>query len=506
MSRRGFLLTRLRIPVQTKYKGQNAYAAHVVVSSPTRIRIMELTTRLVVAIVCWLCALESAASTQPLSILISAFPAAGHITPAANLGEELVRRGHSVTLCTLETEGSDMARKKAEAGGMTYSSAGNASFSVAQIQDTLAATDLENKSLSSIKKAISEGMKTLDWFPEVANKIGKHLDHQNLTEYNMIIATEFLAPMTACLSRKWNIPAMILSSTLQYQSEHLPPWPFPPHYMYKRGTLFTSDNLNFFRRFLATLYRPLLHLALDRMLIRPMVNNFEFECPDTSYSFLRYFPGTNAPQIVPTTIGFEYPRIISSLTHYVGPILSKRPQEISSELQDWLDGKPKSSVILISMGSLAPLTQERGRIIVESILSTNHSVVWSLRDKNRFILEGMELDKDRFYISKWIPQVAILKHLATGMALLHGGMNGIHEAMSYGVSVIVIPFMSDQGDVAARVHHSGVGVQILKEYLTKETLTAAIQHIQEGKNNWKQEALLTKHLCDAHHLFVWRPK
>ncbi len=442
---------------------------------------MELRSKFIAAILCWLCALEGAISARPLSILIASFPAAGHITPSANIGEELVRRGHSVTLCTLETEGSDMARKRAELGGMTYSSAGNASFSVAQMQDIFVATDLENKSLSNIKKAISEGMKVWGWLPEVANKIGKHLNHQNLTEYDMVISTEYLAPMTACLSRKWNVPAMILSTTLQYQGGHMPPWAFPPHYMYKRGTLFTSDNLNFFRRFLATLFRPIIKLSLDHMLVRSIINNLEFECPGAPYSVLRSFPGTNAPQIVPTSIGFEYPRIISSLTHYVGPILSKLPQDVPIELQDWLDEKPRSSVILISMGSLAPLTRARGRIIIESILSTNYSVVWSLRDKNRFILEGMELDEERFYISKWIPQAAVLKHLATGIAFLHGGMNGIHEAISYGVPIIVMPFTADQGDISARVHHSGVGVQILKEHLTKETLTSAIQHIQEGK-------------------------
>jgi UDP:flavonoid glycosyltransferase YjiC (YdhE family) len=442
---------------------------------------MELRSKFIAAILCWLCALEGAISARPLSILIASFPAAGHITPSANLGEELVRRGHSVTLCTLETEGSDLARKRAELGGMTYSSAGNASFSVAQMQDIFVATDLENKSLSNIKKAITEGMKVWGWLPEVANKIGKHLNHQNLTEYDMVISTEYLAPMTACLSRKWNVPAMILSTTLQYQSGHMPPWAFPLHYMYKRGTLFTSDNLNFFRRFLATLFRPIIKLSIDHLLVGSIINGLEFECPGAPYSVLRYFPGTNAPQIVPTTIGFEYPRIISSLTHYVGPILSNLPQEVPVELQDWLDKKPRSSVILISMGSLARLTRARGRIIVESVLSTNYSVVWSLRDKNRFILEGLELNKERFYISKWIPQAAILKHLATGIAFLHGGMNGIHEALSYGVPIIVMPFSADQGDLAARVHHSGVGVQILKEYLTKETLTAAIQHIQEGK-------------------------
>ena len=408
-----------------------------------------------------------------------------------------------MTLCTIETEGSDLARKKAEAGGMTYLSAGNASFSVSQMQDMFQITDtvVENKSVGNWKKAISEGMKVMNWFPEVANKIGKYLDHQNLTEYDMIISTEYLAPMAACLSKKWNVPAIILSTTLQYQSEHLPPWPYPPHFMYKRGTLYTTDNLNFFRRFLSSLYRPLFHLAFDWMLVRKIVNSFEFQCPNSTYSFLRYFPGTNAPQIVPTTIGFEYPRILSSLTHYVGPILSKQPQAIPSELQNWLDSKPRSSVILISMGSLAPLTRERGRIIIESVLSTNYSVVWSLRDKNRFILDGIELDKERFYVSKWIPQAAVLKHLAMGMAFLHGGMNGINEAISSGVPVITMPFAADQGDASARVHHSGVGIQILKGYLTKETLTAAIHHIQEGKS--KQEACDSSRYKACYTIYFW---
>ena len=72
------------------------------------------------------------------------------------------------------------------------------------------------------------------------------------------------------------------------------------------------------------------------------------------------------------------------------------------------------------------------------------------------------------------------------MAFLHGGMNGINEALSSGVPVIVMPFSSDQGDVAARVHHSGAGIQILKEYLSKESLTSAIRDIQDGKLSYLQ--------------------
>ena len=426
--------------------------------------------------------MNSAANAQPLSILIVAFAAAGHVTPAANLGEELVRRGHKVTLCTTDTEGTSLPKEKAEAAGMTYLSAGNSSFTVAQFQNVVEISGLENKSVSSIYTAVREGTKVLSWVPDTCNAIGKALDHENLTDYDIIVSTEYVSQVTACMSRKWNIPAIVLSTTFQFQGEHLPPWPFPPPFLNKRGSLFTTDNLSFVRRFLTVLFKPLSYVIFDYLLVKSVVNRFEFECPNSSYSFIKYFPGTNAPQIVPTAIGFEYPRLISSLTHYVGPVLSKQPQNIPKDLQEWLDSKPKRSVILISMGSVAPLTHKRGQVIVKSVLSTNLSVVWSLRERNQFILNGLEIDKKRFYISKWIPQAAILKHPVTAMAFLHGGMNGINEAISCGVPIIVMPFTSDQGDTSARVHHSGAGIQILKEYLTKETLTAAIKDIQEGKN------------------------
>ena len=443
---------------------------------------MERLKLLSLLLLYWWCVLDSAANAQPLSILIIAFPAAGHVTPAANLGEELVRRGHKVTLCTTDTEGTSLPKEKADAAGMTYLSAGNSSFTVAQFQNMIEISGLENKSVSSIYTAVREGTKVLSWIPDTCNAIGKALDHENLTDYDIVVSTEYVTQVMACMSRKWNIPAIVLSTTFQFQGEHLPPWPFPPPFLNKRGSLHTTDNLSFVRRFLTVLFKPLSYVVYDYIFVRNVISSFEFECPNSSYSFMKYFPGTNAPQIVPTAIGFEYPRLISSLTHYVGPVLSKQPQDIPKDLQEWLDSKPKRSVILISMGSVAPLTHKRGQVIVKSVLSTNLSVVWSLRERNQFILNGLEIDKKRFYISKWIPQAAILKHPVTAMAFFHGGMNGINEAISCGVPIIVMPFTSDQGDTCARVHHSGAGIQILKEYLTKETLTAAIKDIQEGKN------------------------
>ena len=55
----------------------------------------------------------------------------------------------------------------------------------------------------------------------------------------------------------------------------------------------------------------------------------------------------NIPQIVQTVIGFEFPRTISPLSEYVGPILSKSPVPLSEGLEIWLKNKPEKSVLYI---------------------------------------------------------------------------------------------------------------------------------------------------------------
>ena len=191
---------------------------------------------------------------------------------------------------------------------------------------------------------------------------------------------------------------------------------------------------------------------------------------------------------MPTVIGFEYPRTISPLTHYVGAILSKNPQNMSTELETWLDSKPERSVAFVSMGSVAQLSAEHGKAIVIAIQVTGHSAIWSPRENNRYILEGLELDKERFSILSWVPQLAVLQHKAISLAILQGGMNGVHEAIYFGVPVITVPFVNDQADVSARVDHHGVGIQLLRSHLTTNNLVASINTLESGRIlSWEGE-------------------
>ena len=414
---------------------------------------------------------SSRGENRRLSILIISNPFPGHLMPPSVLGEELVRRGHNVTLCTTPMSGSDLVYKLALRAGMTFVSAGEGYLSYSEFQAVFATVGLGNATED-------DHWKVFNIHPDTSIRMGNFLDQDNITNYDMIIATERLAPVTACLSKKWGIPGIVLGTTHQHQLHLLPEWPFPPFYTKKRGSLRTSDDMTFTERMYAYLF-----ITYSGLYNRFYKNRFEFVCPDPAvdYSYMNSYIGTRAPHIIPTALGFEYPRTMTPLTHYVGPMLSKQRQVLPTDLQQWLDSKPDGSVIMISMGSLAQLTHDQGRIIVSAIRLTNYSVVWSLREKNRDILEGLELDKDRYFLSKWLAQVAVLNHSAVRMAIVHGGMNGVHEAIAYGVPIIVIPFWNDQGDVAARLHNSGAGIQILRNQLSVETLWAAISRIHHGR-------------------------
>ena len=71
------------------------------------------------------------ANTGPatsLSVLLVTYPYPGHLIPTAALGEELVRRGHNVSLCTtiLHMDGAlNMESKVAERSGLNLLSAGS---------------------------------------------------------------------------------------------------------------------------------------------------------------------------------------------------------------------------------------------------------------------------------------------------------------------------------------------------------------------------------------------
>ena len=190
-----------------------------------------------------------------------------------------------------------------------------------------------------------------------------------------------------------------------------------------------------------------------------------------------FLPDEFHPSLMYTAVGVEYARPSYPGVHMVGPVLRRNVPPLHADLQQWLKGKGEGEVVFISMGTTALATEKMARSFVKGISVTKYSVIWSLRESNRNVLKGLEIDSSQFFITKWVSQVAVLQHTAVGLSILHCGTGGIHEALYFKVPIICIPFWFDQFSWANRIRDQGLGVVLYAEEVSPEKITQSIRQI-----------------------------
>ena len=405
-----------------------------------------------------------------LSVLIMSTPAAGHIAMPIALGQELARRGHNVTLFTAQLVGYDYPRLKAEGAGLGYAGP-RVDVSYEALQQLEQETSVSSSNESSLSLGYRKVSVLIPALQEIMRATEVVLDSPSLKEYDIVIASEFAIPIAVCLTHNWAVPLVAFASVMDVLTQQTPSWPFPGY----SGR--SSDDLDFAGRLLSTIERQTMVTLLPLLakLLLWKVSNCAVTMQDVVLA-----PGVTIPHLIPTAIGFEYPRPISPLTTYTGPYMSLATDPLPGDIQMWLDRHPTGSVVYISMGTVAFLTQEAARAIVEGLDATGYNAVWSLRKKNRAILDGLEVNDKKILLLDWAPQLAILRHRSIRMAILHGGMNGVQEALHSGVPIIVLPVFGDQPANAAKVAHHGFGIRMNYENLTSLKIAESIRKIEKG--------------------------
>ena len=127
------------------------------------------------------------------------------------------------------------------------------------------------------------------------------------------------------------------------------------------------------------------------------------------------------------------------------------------------------------MGSFLIVSREQVVTILNPVVMTQYSTVWALRTKTEDALVGLNIDKDRIFITKWAPQLSVLGHRAICMAILHGDSNGLHEALYNEVPPIVIPTTGNQIANAGGVHYQNLGIHIPSSNLSEASIADAIK-------------------------------
>ncbi|GFP80013.1 UDP-glycosyltransferase 92a1 [Phtheirospermum japonicum] len=126
---------------------------------------------------------------------------------------------------------------------------------------------------------------------------------------------------------------------------------------------------------------------------------------------------------------------------------------------EWLDSKPKRSVLYISFGSQASPSEMQTMELAKALEASNVNFLWVFRaptdnnnikaaNKDDFLPTGFEdrikaSDKG-LLVENWAPQTEILAHESVGAFLSHCGWNSMIEALSEGVPMLTWPMAGDQ--------------------------------------------------------------
>lgn len=173
---------------------------------------------------------------------------------------------------------------------------------------------------------------------------------------------------------------------------------------------------------------------------------------------------------------FDLPRPIIHKTIYIGGLGVKKPQPLSQRFNEIME-KGRDGLIIFSLGSIAQFhaLDETKKGAIASLIRrmANYHFLVKISKGFLFLFErrrhiaGDTVSNKYFSditnvdLVEWLPQNDILAHPRIKLFIMHGGLNGLTEALLRGVPVIVIPIFADQFRNARNVERRGVGKVLL---------------------------------------------
>ncbi|CAL0328159.1 unnamed protein product [Lupinus luteus] len=161
-------------------------------------------------------------------------------------------------------------------------------------------------------------------------------------------------------------------------------------------------------------------------------------------------------------------------------------QFTSEECMQWLDDKPKGSVVYISFGSLAIFDEEQAEEIAYGLKDSGSYFLWVVRASEETKLpKDFEKKTEKGFVVKWCSQLKVLAHESVGCFVTHCGWNSTLETLSIGVPTIAVPYWSDQSTNAkcfADVWKIGIRASIdEKKIVRRKVLKDCIKEVMESE-------------------------
>lgn len=374
------------------------------------------------------CTLRETALTR---ILIASQPIAGHVAPLLPIVRELVRRGHQVHWYT----------------GQKYVDRVRAVGAV-PVPFTLA-RDFDDADFA----ATFPGRDDLRGFAQIQFDIRQIFVGQIEAQLRDLQVHQLAWPAEVVLAEQTMIAALLLNELggppcallgilpLGIQSRDAAPF----------GLGLLPDASLF-----GQVRNAALHWTAQHLIFAAVGRDLRTLCLKLGVRVRRFAPPI-APQLMlqPTVPAFEYPqRDLPAQVRFIGPLLPEVPVGASLPA-GWAEliasGRP---VVLVTQGTLAVDTDD---LIRPTLRALEH--------QDLTVLVAGVADADTVAplptnarVAPFVPFPLVLPHVA--VFVTNGGYGGVQQALSHGIPVVVAGTSEDKAEVANRVQHAGVGVNL----------------------------------------------
>lgn len=219
----------------------------------------------------------------------------------------------------------------------------------------------------------------------------------------------------------------------------------------------------------------LLALAVRRLLFKPLfeaVNQIRRESGLAATDIGLGYPAHAELLLQLGTAGFEYPREVPEILHYVGPT---RPAGSGDwEPPAWWPQLVAADrpVVLVTQGTVAVDGRELLRPTLDALADQDVLVVavtggpdpaaWGPLAANARVERFLPFDR-------LLPLVDIY--------VTNGGFGGVQLALSHGVPVVAAGKTEDKAEVSARVAHTGVGIDLRTQHPKAGQIRAAVRRV-----------------------------
>ncbi|KAF8016223.1 hypothetical protein BT93_H1665 [Corymbia citriodora subsp. variegata] len=367
----------------------------------------------------------------PPHFLLVTFPGQGHINPSLQLAKRLLRVGARVTFATAIRAHHRMAESKSPPEGLSFTS-----FSDGYDDGVKEGQDIDEY-MDKLKRRGSETLSDLI----LSNQ-------ENGQQFSRVFYT-ILLPWVADVARSHGIPSTLVwiqpAAVLDFYYYYFHGYgdlirstgdnPSVPIQLPGLPSLMTCDIPSFCNakneyNFSLPLLQRHFEILLEEANPRVLANTFDALEPDAIRAIDKFKVIGIGPLIPSAFLDRQDP----ADTSFGGDLFKS-----SSGYMEWLDTKPKGSVIYLSFGSISVLSKPQKEEMARAVLETGRPFLWVIRESGK-----EEGDEDRLSLKEELDKLGMIVPWCSQVEVLSHPSVGCFESLVCGVPVVAFPQWSDQ--------------------------------------------------------------